>query len=236
MRSRIGTTGTNFFDSQKHRPSGSIRVQSQEVSRRPNTINQSFSSKNRIERLRLANNDFRSSSNLTDDLLSQNKENSGAYIEYRPRKVIPLNMMNVGNINAVDEGSNNIGKNLLRFQDSYTSPYSQKHIQEETKTQYFNLRNRNKLSNRVGFFKPVTNSKLRNTSYNAYTDADLNQRQSIPEVIETENDSQSQLIEQQLIYIIPDGVDVIKDKYKIYKRDIKPYIDTMLPNKEEIEK
>lgn len=42
--------------------------------------------------------------------------------------------------------------------------------------------------------------------------------------------------EKQYIYILPDGIDILKDKYKIYKQDIRPYIDSMLPDKEEIEK
>jgi len=35
----------------------------------------------------------------------------------------------------------------------------------------------------------------------------------------------------QFIYIIPDGINIVSDKYKIFKIDIKPYIRTLLPKK-----
>mmetsp|Transcript_26225 Transcript_26225/g.26125 ORF Transcript_26225/g.26125 Transcript_26225/m.26125 type:complete len:172 (-) Transcript_26225:68-583(-) len=33
------------------------------------------------------------------------------------------------------------------------------------------------------------------------------------------------------IYIIPDGVNIIKDKYKIFKADIQPYLNSLLPKR-----
>jgi hypothetical protein len=225
-----------FSEKQKYNPSASFRVQSQKIARRPSTINQDNSSRHRIGRINIKKNENKNLSNLTDDLISQNKENAEKFVEYRSRKVIPLNMTNIGNMNAADDTTNGAGKTLMRFQDAYTSPYSQKHTGPGAKTQYFNLRNRTKLSNRVGFFQPIINPNKRNMSHSAYNDAVLSPDQHLPEVIETENESQNAFIDKQLIYIIPDGIDIIKDKYKIYKRDIKPYIDNMLPNKEEIEK
>lgn len=43
-------------------------------------------------------------------------------------------------------------------------------------------------------------------------------------------------VQKQYIYVIPDGIDILKDKYKILKQDIQCYIDLMLPDKDEIEK
>ena len=42
--------------------------------------------------------------------------------------------------------------------------------------------------------------------------------------------------QKQYIYVIPDGIDILKDKYRILKQDIQCYIDLMLPDKEEIER
>lgn len=46
----------------------------------------------------------------------------------------------------------------------------------------------------------------------------------------------SKMAERKCIYVIPDGVDLLNDKYRILKQDIRPYIDSMLPDKKEIEK
>jgi hypothetical protein len=236
FRPRITTAGSMISEKQKYNTSSSFRVQSQKIARRPSAINQDNSYSHRIARLNLEKNENKNLNNLTDDLFTQNKENAENFVEYRSRKVIPLNMTNIGNMSAAEDTSNGAGKNLMRFQDAYTSPYSQQHTGLGAKPQYFNLRNRTKLSNRVGFFQPIANPSKRNMSYSAYSDAVLIPDQHLPQVVETENESQNAINDKQLIYIIPDGVDIIKDKYKIYKRDIKPYIDNMLPNKEEIEK
>ena len=54
--------------------------------------------------------------------------------------------------------------------------------------------------------------------------------------MDTRETKQSVAPETQIIYIIPDGINILKSKYKIHKINLKPYIDSMLPNKEEIEK
>lgn len=116
------------------------------------------------------------------------------------------------------------GKNVARFQESYLSPYSQKSF----KLGSVGRNTRIKFSHIKGI------QRAAKFTHNAYIDSYLSntfaKNEELREEVEEENE------EHQFIYIIPDGVDLIRDKYSIYKQDIKPFVDSMLPDKEEIER
>jgi hypothetical protein len=254
---RIGTTNTSFFEQRNASMMNSLksRVQSQKAPKRMKHLYQALRPRENMLIQNMKNNpklrqtgvDWKSSTNLTDELLSQNHNES--FREIQPRRVIPLNLMNVGNIRGQSLGDNAQGgcsTNISRFQDAYCSPYSQKRFnQDEKQVQYFHLRNRTKFGNRMHIFRSprrLNQSRGSNGGNSAYYDNRLSNQSAAINTLreETAENADSEAAkpadEKQYIYILPDGIDILKDKYKIYKQDIKPYIDSMLPDKDEIEK
>lgn len=114
---RIATTDTSFFEQRNASMINSLksRVQSQKVPKRMKHLYQALRPRDNMliqnmknnQKLRQTGADWKSSTNLTDELLSQNKNES--LREFQPRKVIPLNLMNSGNIRGQSLGDNSQG-------------------------------------------------------------------------------------------------------------------------------
>lgn len=183
--------------------------------------------------------DARTGINLTEDLLSTSQRRDDSLREVRPKKIIPLNLMNTGNIRGKAEGETSSSgarsKNVSRFLEHYQSPYSKRKLHMSTG---FRFR-----TGKVAYGSPDRN-EYDDGKYHHVEDEILKEHPEHEEDTITGagraashlSDEEAKQDQPQYIYIIPDGIDLITDKYKVFKQDLRAYVDNMLPNKEEIEK
>ena len=147
------------------------RVQSQQIGRRTNIRFNSQISENGLFANPAQNNQKRyttkaewdSPGNLTDDLIHNarntrsskytkdnfNESDMESVFEYRPKKVIPMNIMTSGNIRGVSLNTNQNKSKFERFKDKYISKYSQRH--------FASLHRRN-ISNRYAIMEVIMRS------------------------------------------------------------------------------
>jgi len=234
------------------------QIQSQKVDRRNKTLsmkpfqhtNMLMQNMYKTNRTKFGKPDLKSTYNLTEDMLSQGADCSS---EYAPKRVIPLNLMNSGNIRGTsitEKPAPTLIKNVNRFQENYLSPYSQKQFQlTNVGGQQFRFGKRNKNNRRVfqnraesfdygSAHKSYLQDKLSDIKSTHHNRTNLNSRAATgTDILHEEThedgsfagnctDTQGGKVadEKHYIYLIPDGIDLVKDNYKIYKEDIMPYI------------
>lgn len=226
------------------------RVHSQQIDQRANPVLRKVQNAQilmynakRSDGFCLVEDDWKSTSGLDENGLPQTKANNA----FSAREYVPIykNEPNVQDLRGKSmprrapqsqmrddmNGSRKLGSNQSRV-------FHRRHDRK-----FFSLRNQGRTTKQTHISpspgKP--SNKMMMPSYSEYADCkfspvDLNKTQPMEGTQGDVTATEKPKSEKHYIYIIPDGVDILKDKYQIFKQDIRKYIDNMLFDKEEIVK
>ncbi|CAI2363998.1 unnamed protein product [Moneuplotes crassus] len=142
------------------------------------------------------------------------EDSEDQYVDYQPKKTIPMNLYSIRNIRVDPIIAN---------------------VKTKPKIKYINLKQKVQAAEKHSS-RPGSRSKTGGRAYHGYINRKISQIKKIPELNITKSSMDSGQLtsphrssKPHYIYIIPDGINILKDKYQVFKIDIQPYVNSLLP-------